>query len=663
MNDRKMAAGERNPENDVFLAVYGSDSCRKYRLLSTLKADREKETWLCEDTDGKRVIVKASCTEEETALLLNEESFLRQISRTDSPMKENFPEVLGSCPEEQIEIFRETDCDILRVLILTYIPGRSLQEYVESEMASPGIDRKNAIRFTLGVLEQLSFLHSLSPPIIHRDIKPQNVILGEDGKIHLIDFDISRIKRQSNTADTLLMGTSQYAPPEQYGFRETDERSDIFAVGVLLRYCLTQESTEEADEEIDADLRRIIRKAARFDPDRRYSSAKQMYRALLLAGKRPVSGKRAEKLRPVFFFAAVFLLLVPFLAWEYMGSRKNQPEETAETVSFREPLIEAAIRAQLGLEEGLLTREALAEVTSLHIFGRQIYQREDEFWFLGEFVFPYSAKLQDCALYLENGGIRDLSDLLLLPNLKEVFLYRQEITDISVLADLPLTGVGIGYNPLTDLSPVFGKSSLTRLNVACLPIEDADGISTLKNLEELCISGTGITRLAPLSSLRLRTLNLADVTFEDEEVLAGFSELKKLTLSKLYPGLLSTLSEIRLQDLEVTHTWQVRLRDLEVLPSLERLVYTRTDGEETVTAQPPLSFPNMRRLDLKGVRLESLECLSEMKGLTLLGIYESECGSYEGLQELYNLKTVLANPQQREKLKKYYPDSAWEITD
>ena len=71
--------------------------------------------------------------------------------------------------------------------------------------------------------------------IIHRDIKPSNMILQADGRIRLIDFDAARIFKDNKATDTELLGTKDYAPPEQYGFGQTDPRSDIYSLGVTIK--------------------------------------------------------------------------------------------------------------------------------------------------------------------------------------------------------------------------------------------------------------------------------------------------------------------------------------------------------------------------------------------------------------------------------------------
>ena len=89
----------------------------------------------------------------------------------------------------------------------------------------------------LQLCEAVSLLHSFS--IVHRDIKPANIIITQSGSLKLIDFDIARKIKPKKEKDTQILGTVDYASPEQYGFSQTDERSDIYSMGVVYNYMLT----------------------------------------------------------------------------------------------------------------------------------------------------------------------------------------------------------------------------------------------------------------------------------------------------------------------------------------------------------------------------------------------------------------------------------------
>ena len=169
-------------------------------------------------------------------------------------------------------------------VVTEFIDGRTLGELVRDEGASE--------RLATGIMPALCDavfeLHTLlDPPLIHRDLKPSNVIVRSDGRPFVIDFGIARAWDGEADADTVRFGTRAYAPPEQFGFGQTDARSDVYALGKLALFCATGgEGTGPADE---ADLRRrglsaplseVIARATAFDPARRFSGARALGRAL-----------------------------------------------------------------------------------------------------------------------------------------------------------------------------------------------------------------------------------------------------------------------------------------------------------------------------------------------------------------------------------------------
>lgn len=165
-----------------------------------------------------------------------------------------------------------------------------VMEFVYGETLSDAIYRLNpSVQLASDVFEKICHavleLHSaFSPPIIHRDLKPSNIMLSSQG-LKLIDFGIARTYNSDAATDTTHFGTRPYAPPEQFGFGQTDERSDIYAMGMLLHYCLTEKLPAASAAKsgyhspmIPEPYRVIIAKATALDPDARYSSVSEMLR-------------------------------------------------------------------------------------------------------------------------------------------------------------------------------------------------------------------------------------------------------------------------------------------------------------------------------------------------------------------------------------------------
>lgn len=168
------------------------------------------------------------------------------------------------------------------VVVMEYVQGETLQDVVYRPDPSPQL----AIEVFPQICSAVRELHErFNPPIIHRDLKPANLILSW-GKVTLIDFGIARSYRAGNESDTTHFGTRAYAPPEQYGFGQTDVRSDVYALGMLLFYCLTEREADAkdrqtgfADSAVPEEFRQVILRACAFDPDARYVSVAEMQQA------------------------------------------------------------------------------------------------------------------------------------------------------------------------------------------------------------------------------------------------------------------------------------------------------------------------------------------------------------------------------------------------
>lgn len=148
-------------------------------------------------------------------------------------------------------------------------------EYIEGETAdSRELSEKEAYHALEELCDALRALHKEG--IIHRDVKPSNMLFTQDGHIRLIDFDSARLTIQYQSRDTELLGTEGFAAPEQYGFMQTDGRADIYAFGVTMRELLRNSADKPS-------FRHVIKRCTELDPDRRYQNIRAVKRALKLA--------------------------------------------------------------------------------------------------------------------------------------------------------------------------------------------------------------------------------------------------------------------------------------------------------------------------------------------------------------------------------------------
>lgn len=122
-------------------------------------------------------------------------------------------------------------------LVMEYVAGESLAKALER--APAGYSEQQCLIWAEQLLRVLDYLHQRTPPLIFRDLKPQNIMVKNDGSLKLIDFGIARFFKSNQQLDTVQLGTPGYAAPEQYGRQQTDARSDIYSLGVVLYQLLT----------------------------------------------------------------------------------------------------------------------------------------------------------------------------------------------------------------------------------------------------------------------------------------------------------------------------------------------------------------------------------------------------------------------------------------
>lgn len=194
----------------------------------------------------------------------------------DMLMRECFPMIpkIYECLEEDGRLY----------IIEEYIQGVTLEDYIEKYGA---LEAPQATKVLMELCSILNTLHDRSTPIIHRDIKPTNVMLcGEFehsstiSSVYLIDFNTARRFVENTERDTVQMGTMGFAAPEQYGFGQSDVRTDIYALGVVTNYMLCGKMlSEEIYSKGDA-LSNVIARATKIDPEQRFQNVGEIAEAL-----------------------------------------------------------------------------------------------------------------------------------------------------------------------------------------------------------------------------------------------------------------------------------------------------------------------------------------------------------------------------------------------
>ncbi len=173
-------------------------------------------------------------------------------------------------------------------LVMDYIPGSTLSSYIRRYAPLAPLE---ALNYAMQLCDVLDYLHGQMPSIIFRDLKPSNIILTPDGALMLVDFGIARYFKEGQVNDTTDFGSPGYASPEQYqGEGQTDGRSDLFSLGVILYEMLSGKRPSDMADSLNSlasvnpvlstVLSGLVTLATRTEPGYRFQSAHTFYLAL-----------------------------------------------------------------------------------------------------------------------------------------------------------------------------------------------------------------------------------------------------------------------------------------------------------------------------------------------------------------------------------------------
>ena len=191
-----------------------------------------------------------------------------------------------------------------------YIDGVSLQEMVDG---GARMDEEKARALILRLCSTLSELHERG--MIHRDVKPEHVMLTAEGELYLIDLDAAMGLAPEKTSDTRLLGTAVYAAPEQFGLKRSDVRTDIFAVGILLNIVLTG-AHPAVQQYARGDLAAIIKKCTEMNPASRYQDDEALISDLKRAVLSEQKAKRLKKRKLAVGTIGAALLILGMLLFD-----------------------------------------------------------------------------------------------------------------------------------------------------------------------------------------------------------------------------------------------------------------------------------------------------------------------------------------------------------
>ena len=637
-------------ENKIWNDYLPEDMQEHWTVYECLKESEDSSTFLVKETATGILCVLKWGRNRQTEFLRNEMEIMEKMADRK----------LSGIPKAY-RIFEENG-EVY--LVREYIEGMSLAQMV---LQKGGISEAEICRISRKICQTAEQFQNPDEPMIHRDIKPENIVVTPGGEVVFIDFGTMRSYKKDGSRDTFVVGTRGTAAPEQYGYTQTDQRTDVYAIGQTMLYMVSEsyEMNQLSECAVSRRMKKIIEKACSFEPDKRYGDAAQLRRAVekCQANNRKKVYKKAGA---VFGLIAAGYILAIFSPDGTVI--ENKRIETAEQsvaeeqiqaeITFREELIEEAVRKELGLSKtDKITASMLENVRKLRIVGKEILDDEDTFWGEGRHVDG-----KDSSFGSVRGNITDLSDLAQMVNLEELALCNQKIEDISGLKELPLKKLYLSKNMITDFSVLLNLIDLDTLCIMENPAENLSVIGECTGILRLNIQGMNLTDIDFLKNLSLDYLDMSNVEVENNifEPLTEMKKLDTLCMCDVNEAAAETLSQM--STLKALFMWGdstilENLKPLKGMTHLETLAFTTQISSLEGIEQ----FPSLNFLSVSFSPVKDLSPVTGAKNLQVIDISNADIKNFEPLFGHSGLTEVHCTEEQKEEIMKIDSSPDFEI--
>ncbi|RHQ38043.1 protein kinase domain-containing protein [Blautia sp.] len=637
-------------ENKIWNDYLPEDMQEHWTVYECLKESEDSSTFLVKETATGILCVLKWGRNRQAEFLRNEMEIMKKMADRK----------LSGIPKAY-RIFEENG---KVYLVREYIEGMSLAQMV---LQKGGISEAEIYRISRKICQTAEQFQNPDEPMIHRDIKPENIVVTPGDEVVFIDFGTMRSYKKDGSRDTFVVGTRGTAAPEQYGYTQTDQRTDVYAIGQTMLYMVSEsyEMNQLSECAVSRRMKKIIEKACSFEPDKRYGDAAQLRRAVekCQANNRKKVYKKAGA---VFGLIAAGYILAIF---SQDGTViENKRIETAEQsaaeeqiqaeITFREELIEEAVRKELGLSKtDKITASMLEDVRKLRIVGKEILDDEDTFWGEGHHVDG-----KDSSFGSVRGNITDLSDLAQMVNLEELALCNQKIEDISGLKELPLKKLYLSKNMITDFSVLLNLIDLDTLCIMENPAENLSVIGECTGILRLNIQGMNLTDIDFLKNLSLDYLDMSNVEVENN-IFEPLSEMKKLDtlcmcdVNEAAAEILSQMSTLKALFMWGDSTILENLKPLKGMTQLETLAFTTQISSLEGIEQ----FPSLNFLSVSFSLVKDLSPVTGAKNLQVIDISNADIKNFEPLFGHSGLTEVHCTEEQKEEIMKIDSSPDFEI--
>ena len=637
-------------ENKIWNDYLPEDMQEHWTVYECLKESEDSSTFLVKETATGILCVLKWGRNRQTEFLRNEMEIMKKMADRK----------LSGIPKAY-RIFEENG-EVY--LVREYIEGMSLAQMV---LQKGGISEAEICRISRKICQTAEQFQNPDETMIHRDIKPENIVVTPGGEVVFIDFGTMRSYKKDGSRDAFVVGTRGTAAPEQYGYTQTDQRTDVYAIGQTMLYMVSEsyEMNQLSECAVSRRMKKIIEKACSFEPDKRYGDAAQLRRAVekCQANNRKKVYKKAGA---VFGLIAAGYILAIFSPDGTVI--ENKRIETAEQsaaeeqiqaeITFREELIEEAVRKELGLSKtDKITASMLENVRKLRIVGKEILDDEDTFWGEGHHVDG-----KDSSFGSVRGNITDLSDLAQMVNLEELALCNQKIEDISGLKELPLKKLYLSKNMITDFSVLLNLIDLDTLCIMENPAENLSVIGKCTGILRLNIQGMNLTDIDFLKNLSLDYLDMSNVEVENNifEPLTEMKKLDTLCMCDVNEAAAETLSQM--STLKALFMWGdstilENLKPLKGMTQLETLAFTTQISSLEGIEQ----FPSLNFLSVNFSLVKDLSPVTGAKNLQVIDISNADIKNFEPLFGHSGLTEVHCTEEQKEEIMKIDSSPDFEI--
>lgn len=611
-----------------FLALPDYD---EYEMIKCLKDGDFVKVYLLYDRKcGRKLLLK--CSEKEKGCLENEAEILSRLKAEGIPA-----------------LFRCFDYENCIFLFREYVEGQTLKEYMDGKGKFP---EEQAAEIGIKLCDILSYLHARRPPVIHRDIKAENIVITNDKRVYIVDFGTARDYSPLSSQDTHIMGTPATAPPEQFGFGQTDERSDIYSLGVLLHQLVTEEVNLKKGS-VPGRINQVIRRCTDFSPDARYKGAADLKKALL-----PLQNKersRIPRLLPAFAAVSVVSALIAGVSVKVLDGGFFKQEYAAEAdqaqlYQFQDKAMEAEVCRILGKEEGTVTVSDLDTVTSIRMVGNTSFGAEEQVA-----IYTHGTSIQvDSKENTERGKIASLEDISAMPNLTELILCNQCIGDLSPLGKSRVKRLFLHGNNISDVSPLSECDYLEELVISNNRVSDFSPLTGCGSLSSLTVGANDMTDLKDIAAIKsLRHLYIHNCPRLTDY--SALNEMDKLYTLSIRPVDSTAYDAIgKMTELTWLGMWNMEEEaDLNRLSGLKKLESIHMDGIKVRSLEGMENFTKLGQLTLYNIEAESLDPLTKLENLHTLDLYGGRYGDYSAVKDIPALRELNVSAEHGESIKEW----------